>query len=325
MADRKGRSVIFRTPVNCSLKDIKDAISVEIGPDQITVLQQLSNGEYLVELSENKLAEDLIESGFSIEELHAVCNPPRGYYMNVSIMGLRAYVDNEAVIKALQPYGEIKGDVIRLRYKADHDLAGLENGNRLVKMILSKPSIPYSLKIADEWCRIIHNNQQPICRECNELGHSRRKCPQIICRLCEAPGHMSQDCPSRLTFPPRPDTAIPLDNSTSVMEQDTPTDSVPPASENLLTSEPKENTSASASTAPLDTAPSADPLPPPTSDSNATPMDETKSLKRPHVSDSDSDSARPKQPPRRPKIQPKPNVVNSRHKQKETTTSTNTS
>ena len=202
MADRKGRSVIFRTPVNCSLKDIKDAISVEIGPDQITVLQQLSNGEYLVELSENKLAEDLIESGFSIEELHAVCNPPRGYYMNVSIMGLRAYVDNEAVIKALQPYGEIKGDVIRLRYKADHDLAGLENGNRLVKMILSKPSIPYSLKIADEWCRIIHNNQQPICRECNELGHSRRKCPQIICRLCEATGHMSQDCPSRLTFPP---------------------------------------------------------------------------------------------------------------------------
>lgn len=172
MADRKGRSVIFRTLVNSPLKDIKNAIAAEIGPDQITVLQQLSNGEYLVELTESKLAEDLIESGFAIEELHAICNPPRGYYMNVSIMGLRAYVDNEAVIKALQPYGEIKGDVIRLRYKADHDLAGLENGNRLVKMVLSKPSIPYSLKIADEWCRIIHNNQQPICRECNELGHS---------------------------------------------------------------------------------------------------------------------------------------------------------
>ena len=79
--------------------------------------------------------------------------------MNVSIMGLRAYVENEELIKALQPYGEIKGDVTRRKYKADHDLAGLTNGNRLVRMILSKLSIPYSLKIGDEWCRIIHNNQ----------------------------------------------------------------------------------------------------------------------------------------------------------------------
>ena len=103
--------------------------------------------------------------------------------MNVSIMGLRAYVENEELIKALQPYGEIKGDVTRRKYKADHDLTGLTNGNRLVRMILSKLSIPYSLKIGDEWCRIIHNNQQPICRECSELGQSRRKCPQILCRL----------------------------------------------------------------------------------------------------------------------------------------------
>ena len=64
--------------------------------------------------------------------------------------------------------------MIRLKYKADHDLAGLENGNRLVCMILNKPTIPYSLKIGNEWCRIIHNNQQPICRECNQLGHSRK-------------------------------------------------------------------------------------------------------------------------------------------------------
>ena len=321
MADRKGRSVIFRTPVNCSLKDIKDAISAEIGPDQITVLQQLSNGEYLVELTESKQAEDLIESGFAIDELHATCNPPRGYYMNVSIMGLRAYVANEDVLKALQPYGEIKGDVIRLRYKADHDLAGLENGNRLVKMILRKPSIPYSLKIADEWCRIIHNNQKPICRECNELGHSRRKCPQIICRLCEATGHMSQDCPSRFPFPPRPDAATPPDNPTSGMEQDTHPETAPPASDSPLTPALTADASASASTAPTDKAPSADP--PPLLDSDDTPMDESKSLKRPHVSDSDSDTARLKQPPRRPKIQPKPNVV-TRHKHKETHLSTNT-
>ena len=78
------------------------------------------------------------------------------YYVNVSVMGLRAYVEDKALIKALVPYGDNKGEVIRLKYEADHELAGLENGNRLVRMILNKPSIHYSLKIGDEWCRIIH-------------------------------------------------------------------------------------------------------------------------------------------------------------------------
>jgi len=57
MAHRKGRSVIFSTPVTASLKEIKDAITSEIGADEITVLQQLSTGVYLVELTEHKLAE----------------------------------------------------------------------------------------------------------------------------------------------------------------------------------------------------------------------------------------------------------------------------
>ena len=44
----------------------------------------------------------------------------------------------------LSEYGELKSEVICLKYKADHELAGMENGNRLVKKIFDKPSIPYS-------------------------------------------------------------------------------------------------------------------------------------------------------------------------------------
>ena len=65
--------------------------------------------------------------------------------------------------------GEVKGAGIRLKYKADHAFAGLENGNRLIKMVLEKRSIPYSLRIGGEWCRVIHNDQQPVCSECKEL------------------------------------------------------------------------------------------------------------------------------------------------------------
>ena len=80
--------------------------------------------------------------------------------INVSILGLRVYVDNEKVIEVLSEFGEIKSDVIHLKYKAGHDLTSLENSNHLVHMVLSKVSIPYSLRTDRQWCRIIHNNQQ---------------------------------------------------------------------------------------------------------------------------------------------------------------------
>lgn len=94
-----------------------------------------------------------------------------------SIMGLRSYIEDEEVKEALNHYGDIK----RLKYKADHELAGLENGNRLVKVVLDKKSIPYSIRIGGEWCRIIHNDQEPVCMECSEIGHIRKNCLSIKC------------------------------------------------------------------------------------------------------------------------------------------------
>lgn len=148
MAGRKSRSVTFTTPPGTTVKEIRDAISHEIGADKLQVLQQLTNGEYQVETTETQLAEKLINHGFDCQEIHVSWHLPRGHSTNVSIMGLRAYNEDDDILAALRLYGEIKGDVIRLKYKADHDLAGLENGNCLVRMILTKPSIPYSLKIA---------------------------------------------------------------------------------------------------------------------------------------------------------------------------------
>ena len=136
----------------------------------------------------------LIEEGFDVNEFHVCCHPPHGYFTNVSIIGLRSYVEDAHVFEAQAPYGEIKSGILRLKYRKDHELAGTENGNRLVKMVLATKSIPYTMKIGGQWCRTIHNNQQPIRSECHEEGHVRRKCPQIECRLCKTKGHMSFDC-----------------------------------------------------------------------------------------------------------------------------------
>ena len=198
MADRKGRSVTFRTAYYVSLGVLKTAIDGEI-TSSIVAFQDLGNQEYLIELQDKEDAENLIEYGFDVEESHVSCHPPQGKYVNVSIMGLRSYIEDDDLIATLSDYGQVKSDVIRLKYKADHELAGLQNGNRLVKMVLEKPLIPYSVKIAGEWCRIIHNNQQPICSECSELGHTRKHCPYVECRICHNRGHMSYNCEQRQT------------------------------------------------------------------------------------------------------------------------------
>ena len=51
----------------------------------------------------------------------------------------------------------------RKHNKANHALTELENGDRPLRIVLTSPSIPYSLEIDGEWCRIIHNNQLLSC------------------------------------------------------------------------------------------------------------------------------------------------------------------
>ena len=100
-----------------------------------------------MERTSRNVAELLIEEGFDDNEFHVCCHPPHGYFTSVSIMGLRSYVEDDQVLEALALYGEIKSDILRLKYRKDHELAGIENGNRLVKMVLASKSIPYSMKI----------------------------------------------------------------------------------------------------------------------------------------------------------------------------------
>ena len=158
MADRKSRSVTFKAIFNISVGAMKTAIE-HITSQEITVFQSLGNEEFLVELTSKNAAELLIEEGFDANEFQVSCHTPHGYFTNVSIMGLRSFVEDAEGLEALAPYGEIKSDVLRLKYRKDHELAVIENGNHLVKMVLATRLIPHSMKIGGQWCRIIHNNQ----------------------------------------------------------------------------------------------------------------------------------------------------------------------
>ena len=149
MADRKSRIVTFKAAFQVNVGVLKMVIE-RVTSEEITVFENIGNDEFLVELKSKNVAEALIEEGFHVEELHVCCHPPQGYYTNVSIMGLRSYVEDDEVTEALTPYGEIKSENFRPKYKRYHELAGIENGNRLVKFILTRRLIPYSMKIGGQ-------------------------------------------------------------------------------------------------------------------------------------------------------------------------------
>ena len=304
MADRKARSFTFKTPPGVNLGVIRAAIEGESNPTAIKVFQQISASEYLVELSNQDLTEELIENGFTAGDHHINCHPPHGYYLNVSIMGLKAYVADDEVTTSLQQYGEVKSSVIRLKYRSDHELAGLENGNRLIKMILTAPSIPYSLRIGGEWCRIIHNNQQRVCTNCQELGHTRKHCPTIECRRCHEQGHLSFNCPQITSERDRNVADNTADDTTPMLTEP----AIPPPIETTTTSPDVEQPSIPADQ---------------THETPDSPVQEdpTSGHKRQLTTDSDSDnSIKPQQ--RRPRLNPAPNLQAARSPKNTTTKDT---
>lgn len=113
MADHKGRSVTIKFPCTLTLSEVRNAIKKEHEGATLTVIQDLGAGEFLIKFANKSHAEEFINSG-------------------LNFIGLRAYIEDEKVIPGLPEFGEIKSDVIRLKYKVVHELAALENGNLFV-------------------------------------------------------------------------------------------------------------------------------------------------------------------------------------------------
>ena len=103
MADRKSRSVTFRGIFNISVGAMKTAFE-SITSQEITVFQSLGKEEFLLELTSKNAAELLIDEGFDVNEFHVCCHPPHGYFTNVSIMGLRSYVEDAQILEALAKF-----------------------------------------------------------------------------------------------------------------------------------------------------------------------------------------------------------------------------
>ncbi len=99
MAYRKAKTITFKLPVTATLVDVKSCIEKEDKSAEINVTQDVGRGQYLVELGSQSQAEAFIDSGMDFRKIHVECRPPSGYYINVSVIGLKAYVTEDAVIQ----------------------------------------------------------------------------------------------------------------------------------------------------------------------------------------------------------------------------------
>ena len=297
MADRKAKSFLFKTPPGTNLGEVRNGILQITGDDSIKVFQEINAFEYLVELTTDHQIQEIIEHGFGSGDNHINYHTPRGYYLNVSIMDLKASFEDEEVIAKLSEYGEVKGSVIRLKYRQEHELTGLENGNRLIRIVLTAPPIPYLLQIGGEWCRIIHNNQQLICTHCHEPGHSRKNCPSIECRTCKTLGHISYHCPTKILHHLETTVEEPTTNDNTENNETSDLPTLMDETETLNDEKP-----------PMDAGEEHEM---PTENINT--QWKVVTAKRPHQTDSDSD---PVTMPRKQRTKPKPNVKAARHVRK---------
>ena len=117
MASCKAKSFIFRSSLGASVVAIRSAIEQDLGARIFKVVREPQSGQFLVEVNTKEQAEQLFSDGFALNHLHVQPSPPSGTFTNVSIMSLRAYIDDTEIIRELEKYGDIKSEVIRLKYK----------------------------------------------------------------------------------------------------------------------------------------------------------------------------------------------------------------
>ena len=88
----------------------------------------------------------------------------------VNISRLSYGIPDEAISKALEPYGVIKS-ISQEAYKK------IYTGVRNVLMQITA-NIPGRLRIAGHWCIVRYKGQKPVCFKCHAPGHTMSNCPK---------------------------------------------------------------------------------------------------------------------------------------------------
>lgn len=131
-----------------------------------------------------------------IKDRRCLVIDPSNAEVRVKIHWIPFHVSNDAVRKALEPFGKVT-EVTRDTWMAE-GFQGIESATRLVRITLQEgttiDSLPHQLRLFGANCLIVVPGRAPLCLRCKRTGHIRRDCRVPRCSECHRFGHEAEDC-----------------------------------------------------------------------------------------------------------------------------------
>ncbi|KAH6942593.1 hypothetical protein HPB50_008250 [Hyalomma asiaticum] len=173
-----------------SIDDLIDAVEAAAGEDSVLVLQHMGGSKFLVCTRNAAQATKLmVAEGFKLKHekvaVEAV-GPPVTF---VNVYRLPAYLPDEVLVAALQPYGKV-------RCVNFATLAGRHNklnGVRIVKIEMSRP-VPNFMTIQGHRVMFEYRGMRRVCARCGDDGHMASNCVSPYCKRCGVFGHETEGC-----------------------------------------------------------------------------------------------------------------------------------
>ncbi|KAK0135243.1 hypothetical protein N1851_028937 [Merluccius polli] len=188
-------------------------INVEIeGEDIITMIDLLKaveltcgrvlgcrtkNGKRWELTMSNAKGKERLLDGFKIKNSRIVATELIKNIRVVSFLNLPLYITDDQIKYKLSQWGVEPASNIRRRKWAGTEIF---DGARFLKVKFPEAvsSLPYSTKFdtleGSEYFRVLHDQQEKVCRLCLQPGHILRECPEFYCFRCKKQGHYAREC-----------------------------------------------------------------------------------------------------------------------------------
>ena len=170
--------------------DVLPRLLQGVEKDQLASVQFLRNGAVRLKFKEESVCQSTIQRGILYGDVQLrLCSADTSSRL-VYLRDCPFEVPDDVV----RPFFSSFGQVHSVQRSEHHGFPGLSDGNRLVKMSMSK-DILRDVRLAGFNCRVWYRGQPPYCAICRMTGHRSRACPLSgRCRRCGQSGHMAQEC-----------------------------------------------------------------------------------------------------------------------------------